>query len=55
MAKKENAEKPIVEESIVEESMAAGKLKLFNSRTSKLIIIEEDKLGNYDIRLWQVV
>jgi hypothetical protein len=45
MAKKENAEK----------SGRVGKLKLFNSKTSEAIIITDDELVNYDLRLWQVV
>jgi hypothetical protein len=45
MAKKGNLEKSIKME----------KLKLFNSRTSETVIIEEDELANYDVRLWQVL
>jgi hypothetical protein len=45
MTKKENTEK----------SKMAGKLKLFNSMTKQTIIITEEELENYDVRLWQVV
>ena len=45
MAKKENAEKSIM----------MGKLKLFNSITKEVIIIADDELVNYGVRLWQVV
>ena len=45
MTKKENAEKSIM----------VGKLKLFNSRTKEAIIIADDELVNYDVRLWRVV
>ena len=45
MAKKENAEKSIV----------VGKLKLFNSITKEAIIIADDEMVKYDVRLWQVV
>ena len=45
MAKKENIEK----------SVMAEKLKLFNSRSREAIIIADDELVNYDVRLWRVV
>jgi hypothetical protein len=45
MVKKENAEKSIM----------VGKLKLFNSISKESIIIADDELVNYDVRLWQVV
>lgn len=45
MAKKENAEKSIM----------VGKVKLFNSRTMEAIIISDDELVNYDVRLWRIV
>jgi hypothetical protein len=45
MAKKENAEK----------STMVGKLKLFNSITKEAIIIADDEMVKYDVRLWQVV
>jgi hypothetical protein len=45
MTEKENAEKSIV----------VGKLRLFNSRTREAIIIADDELVNYDVRLWRVV
>ena len=45
MAKKENAEKSIM----------VGKLKLFNSRTREAIIIADDEVVNYDVRLWRVL
>jgi hypothetical protein len=45
MAKKENAEKSIM----------VGKLKLFNSIKKEAIIITDDEIVNYDVRLWQVV
>ena len=45
MTEKENAEKSIM----------VGKLRLFNSRTREAIIIADDELVNYDVRLWRVV
>ena len=45
MTKKGNAEKSIM----------MGKLKLFNSITKEVIIIADDELVNYGVRLWQVV
>ncbi len=45
MVKKENTEKPIM----------AEKVKLFNSRTREAIVITDDEVVNYDVRLWQVV
>ena len=45
MTNKENAEKSIM----------VGKLRLFNSRTREAIIITDDELVNYDVRLWRVV
>ena len=45
MATKENKEKSIMVE----------KLKLFNSRTREAIVIADDELVNYDVRLWRVV
>jgi hypothetical protein len=45
MAKKENAEK----------SRMVGKLKLFNSIAKEAILITDDEIVNYDVRLWQVV
>lgn len=45
MAKKENIEKSIMVE----------KLKLFNSRSREAIMIADDELVNYDVRLWRVV
>jgi hypothetical protein len=45
MAKKENAVKSIMVE----------KLKLFNSITKEAIIIADDEIVKYDVRLWQVV
>ena len=45
MPNKENAEKSIM----------VGKLRLFNSRTREAIIIADDELVNYDVRLWRVV
>jgi hypothetical protein len=45
MVKKENAEKSIM----------VGKLKLFNSRTREAIIIADDEVVNYDVRLWRVL
>ena len=45
MAKKENTEK----------STMVGKLKLYNSATQEVMIVADGELGNYDIRLWQVV
>jgi len=45
MAKKENAEK----------SMMLGKVKLFNSRTRETIIVSDDELVKYDVRLWRVL
>ena len=45
MTKKENAEKSIM----------VGKLRLFNSRTREAIIIADDELVNYDVRLWRVM
>jgi len=45
MTNKENAEKSIM----------VGKLRLFNSRTREAIIIADDELVNYDVRLWRVV
>ena len=45
MEKKENAEK----------SVMVGKLKLFNSRTREAIIIADDEVVNYDVRLWRIL
>jgi hypothetical protein len=45
MAKSENTEKFI----------AVVKLKLFNSRTREAILIADDQLVNYDVRLWRIV
>jgi len=45
MAKKENAEK----------SMMLEKVKLFNNRTRETIIISDDELINYDVRLWRIL
>jgi hypothetical protein len=45
MVKKENAGKSIM----------IGKLKLFNSRTREAIIIADDEVVNYDVRLWRVL
>ena len=45
MTKKKNAEKSIM----------VGKLKLFNSITKEVIIIADDEIVKYDVRLWQVV
>ena len=45
MGKKENVEKSIIVE----------KLKLFNSITKEAIIITDDEMVKYDVRLWQVV
>jgi hypothetical protein len=45
MEKKENTEK----------SAMVGKLKLFNSATKEAIIITDDEMVKYDVRLWQVV
>jgi len=45
MTKKKNAEKSIM----------VGKLKLFNSITKEAIIIADDEIVKYDVRLWQVV
>ena len=45
MTKKKNAEASIM----------MGKLKLFNSATREAIIITDEEMVNYDVRLWQVV
>jgi hypothetical protein len=45
MTKKEDSEKSIIVE----------KLKLFNSRTREAIMIPDDEVVNYDVRLWRVV
>ena len=39
----------------VETSIMAGKIKLYNSATQEAIIIADEEIVNYDVRLWQVV
>jgi hypothetical protein len=34
---------------------AVRKLKLYNSATQELMIIADEEMVNYDVRLWQVV
>jgi len=43
MAKKENATKSIM----------GAKPKLFSSKTREAIIIADDEMLNYDVRLWR--
>lgn len=45
MTKKKNAEKSIM----------VGRIKLYNSATQEAIIIADEEMVNYDVRLWQVV
>jgi hypothetical protein len=45
VAKKESTEKSIMVE----------KLKLFNRMTGEAVIIADDELANYDVRLWEIV
>jgi hypothetical protein len=39
----------------VETSIIAGKIKLYNSATQEAIIIADEEMVHYDVRLWQVV
>jgi hypothetical protein len=36
-------------------SIMVGKIKLYNSATQEAIIITDEEMVNYDVRLWQVV
>jgi hypothetical protein len=45
MAKKEDVKKSIM----------VGKIKLYNSAKQQAIIIADEEMVNYDVRLWQVV
>jgi hypothetical protein len=45
MTKKINAEKSVI----------VGKIKLYNSASQEAIIIKDEEMVNYDVRLWQVV
>jgi hypothetical protein len=38
-----------------ETSIMVGKVKLYNSATKEAIIIIDEEMVNYDVRLWQVV
>jgi hypothetical protein len=45
MTKKINSEKSVI----------VRKLKLYNSATQEVMIIADEEVVNYDVRLWQVV
>jgi hypothetical protein len=45
----------MTKKEIAEKSMMVVKLKLFNSIKMEAIVIAEDELVNYDVRLWKVV
>jgi hypothetical protein len=38
-----------------ETSIIVGNIKLYNSATQEAIIIADEEMVNYDVRLWQVV
>jgi len=38
-----------------ETSIMVGKTKLYNSATRESIIIADEEMGDYDVRLWQIV
>ena len=38
-----------------EKSIMVGKIKFYNSATQEAIIIADEEMVNYDVRLWQVV
>jgi hypothetical protein len=45
----------MAKKEITEKSTMVGKLKLFNSISKEAIIISDDEVVKYDVRLWQVV